>query len=134
MNNDTCPDINCPYHERIDCAVREPLTGTGVDDVRYATYVGGLAVTTTLALNMPQKLAVSLSPVIGMGDVELYQDIFRNVEYYTCVLHVGDGPLSEVPTSRASEYEQFTTNADDAIKLHNEVVVMINAGTFEADR
>lgn len=133
MNNDGCIDVNCAYHERQDCAIREPLMGTGVDDIKYVTYVGEFAVVTVLTLNAPQQMAVNLSRVIGIGDSEytqgLFRDIFLDVSYASEVVKVGDGTLAEAGDIPSS-YKNFTSDATEAIRLHEELVVMINAGTF----
>ena len=113
-----CTDTTCPVHFRND------KTEDSGDLYTRIEYIGEYAIYTDMSVTLANLLA------LGM---ELNLPITHDVAVY----QVGHGSLSDVADEETGKtedgvikYSNTVVSAEEAKKLHNELAVMINAGTF----
>ena len=119
MSYENCADTSCPAHFRND------TTHTASNTLSMIRYVGEYAVLVDVATQLGEILAM-----IGSTVISHCVDVYR----------VGHGSLSDIvdPETRdalpgTKVYTNTTVDAASALELAEELIVMINAGTFNGD-
>lgn len=150
-----CTNDRCSAHNRVDTEFTDLIAGTEEGAFSAVTYVGEYAIYTTPYPTVIQawaidilneiarvkgeevaKDAVNKLPSVQRGTT--VKDLFR-VEHVVNVIRVGSGVLVESAEDLDGwkpgvvRYANSALGSEEAKRLHNELAVMINAGTFNGE-
>jgi len=139
-------NCNCAAHSRNDAWDDRYINGTYVLDFTAVTYVDRYAVTTQALWSPQQAIVINLlnlfpsreeaheaaSTMPSVREGATLEQLFQ-ADYQVLVVEVGDKPVAEAFGPDIVKYSNHTEDATSAMDLHNELVVMINAGTFNGE-